>query len=182
MNALDRVLLILLTLASFCAGIILCLMGTGVLSGQTVDAVLVHPHAHAVFIACGVVWALLAVRFFLYRWGGRRVDYVTMSGEHGQVRISHETIQQLANRAGRAVPGVYDLETRVAPGAAGILLALRVRAVPDVELSRMSQDIQSAVKSYVEQTAGVSVERVTVNVLEVAGSAGKAPKVRGAQP
>ncbi|MBX5436307.1 MAG: alkaline shock response membrane anchor protein AmaP [Alicyclobacillaceae bacterium] len=182
MNALDRVLLILLCLASFAGGVVVCLAGAAVLAGPDVDAVLSHAHARTAAIVAGVVWALLAVRFFLYRWGRRRLDYVTLPGEHGQVRISYDTIQQLANRAGRSIQGVFDLDTRVAPGVSGVCLALRVRALPDVELSRMSTDIQAAVKSYVEGTAGVGVERVTVNVMEVSGSSGKSAKTRVDKP
>ena len=111
-----------------------------------------------------------------YRWGSPEPEYVVLQGEQGQIRISYETIKQLSNRTGRSIRGVQEFETRVRSGQAGILLSVRVKALPDLELSRVSAEIQNAVKEYVEHTTGITVERVTVNVAELASSPAKNAK------
>lgn len=168
MSILDRILLVLLTLCSLCAAVVLLLIGVDAQGGwiqSALSAAASHP-VYAIVIA--VVFGLIALRFLFYRWSTPGEDYVVLPGDHGFVRISFETIRQLANRTGKAVRGVQEFDTRVRNGAGGVLLAARVRVLPDVELLQMSSDIQGSVKAYVEQTAGVTVERVTVNVVELA--------------
>ncbi|MCL6506963.1 MAG: hypothetical protein K6T59_08055 [Bryobacteraceae bacterium] len=130
---------------------------------------------HAIVVVAVIV-GLVALRFVFYRWASPEPDYVSIPGEHGQIRISFETIRQLANRTGRTVRGVQELETRVRAGQNGILLAIRVKALPDLELDKVSGELQSAIKAYVERTTGLNVERVVVNVAEVTGSPAKNTK------
>ncbi|MDQ0188360.1 alkaline shock response membrane anchor protein AmaP [Alicyclobacillus cycloheptanicus] len=168
MSILDRFLLVLLTLGSLCAAVILLLVGLGSAGGWIQTALSTAMAYPAYTIVIAIVFGLLALRFLFYRWGRPEEDYVVLPGDHGFVRISFETIRQLANRTGKSIRGVQEFDTRVRNGQAGVVLASRVRVLPDVELTQMSNEIQNAVKSYVEQTAGVTVERVTVNVVELA--------------
>jgi uncharacterized alkaline shock family protein YloU len=172
-NALDRFLLFLLALAGVVTGIGLIWFGVEVSGGSAPDWLVAWftPDAALYWIVAGVVLTLIALRFLFYRLRAPESDHVTLSGEHGQIRISYETVRQLAIRAGRGIRGVHDFDARVRMGQAGLLLYVRVRAHPDVELAQMSSEIQAAVKSYVERTAGVAVERVVVHVAEIAGSA-----------
>ena len=127
-------------------------------------------------IVLAVVFALISLRFLFYRSSHSDLDFVALQGEHGQIRISFETIQQLSNRTGRSVRGVQEFTTRVRSGQAGILLSVRVKALADLDLARMSAEIQNAVKEYVERTSGVTVERVAVNIAELAGGNAKSAK------
>ncbi|GGI95894.1 hypothetical protein GCM10010885_01990 [Alicyclobacillus cellulosilyticus] len=173
MSALDRILLVILSLAGVGAGIVLLSLGIGVpgdWSAAVFNGVTAFPGDVYAVIA-GIVLILLGVRFLFYRIGGARDGHaVVLSGDHGSIRISFDTVRELANRTGQTVRGVHDLDTRVRGGQTGVLLSIRVRALPDVDLAQMSAEIQRAVKSYVEQTAGVGVEKVFVHVVSLAGS------------
>jgi uncharacterized alkaline shock family protein YloU len=127
-------------------------------------------------IVIAVVFLLLGLRFLFYRTGSRDLDYVVLPSDDGQIRISFDTIRELSNRTGRSVKGVQELETRVRHGESGIMLGLRVRALADIELAVMSQTIQAAVKEYVEKTAGVTVDRITVHVTEIANKTAKSAR------
>lgn len=178
MSILDRIMLTLLALAGVCIAVLAVVAGTGALGGWTagmLDGLATYP-ANVYTIVIGVVFALICVRFLFYRLNGREVDYVVLPGEFGRIRISFQTIQQLANRTGKTVRGVQELDTRVRNGQAGILLSTKVRALPDLDLAHMSAEIQAAVKEYVERTSGVTVEHITVNVMELAGGAVKSTK------
>lgn len=168
MSILDRILLVLLTLGSLAVAVLLLLLGAGVL-GSWPSIVLTNAATYPMYtIIVAVVFGLLALRFLFYRWARPQEDYIMLPGDHGFIRISFETIRQLANRTGKSVRGVQDFDTRVRNGQAGVLLAVRVRVMPDIDIAQMSAEIQQAVKDYVEHTAGVTVERVTVNVVELA--------------
>ncbi|MCL6593120.1 MAG: alkaline shock response membrane anchor protein AmaP [Alicyclobacillus sp.] len=176
MSALDRILLTLLSLAGLCTAAGAFLVAGGALSPFTAMGWMTVYPGNVWGLAGSVVLAVLAVRFLFYRWGRREPDYVLLPGEHGHIRISHDTIRQLANRTGKSVRGVQDFDTRIRSGNAGVLLSVRVRALPDLDLARMSAEIQDAVKAYVEKTAGVPVERVIVNVTEIAGGPSSKPQ------
>lgn len=178
MSILDRILLTLLALASLCVAILACLQGIGALNDWSSSALTnMYTYPGDVYtVVFSVVLALIAIRFLFYRRGTRELDYVVLQGEYGDIRISFTTIQQLSNRTGKSVRGVQDFDTRVRNGQAGILLAVKVRALPDLELARMSAEIQTAVKEYVEKTTGVAVERIAVNIVELASGAAKSSK------
>lgn len=178
MSILDRSLLTLLAIASACVAVLACLQGIGALgdwSSTAMSSMNTYP-GNVYTVVVGIVFALIAIRFLFYRLGTREIDYVVLQGEHGNIRISFTTIEQLSNRTGKTVRGVQDFDTRVRSGQAGILLSLKVRALPDLELARMSSDVQTAVKEYVEKTTGVAVERITINVVELATGTAKSSK------
>ncbi len=168
MSILDRILLVLLTLGSLAVAVLLLLLGAGVL-GSWPSIVITDAATYPMYtIIVAVVFGLFALRFLFYRWARPQEDYIMLPGDHGFIRISFETIRQLSNRTGKSVRGVQEFDTRVRNGQAGVLLAVRVRVMPDIDITQMSAEIQQAVKGYVEQTAGVTVERITVNVVELA--------------
>jgi len=177
-SILDRILLILLALSGICAGFIAILAGSGwgaSIGTSVAQSTAFYPE-NVVTIVIGVVLVIIALRFFFYRLRAREAQYVVLDGLHGQIRISYETIRQLANRSAKSIRGVQEFDTRVRSLPTGIALMMRVRVLPDVELAQMSADIQSSVKAYIEQTTGVHVEQVVVNVTELAGNVSKTAK------
>jgi uncharacterized alkaline shock family protein YloU len=167
-SILDRVFLVLLALSGLCAGVVAILLGTGYTFG---DLMFWSSYPYNLYLIIGgIIAVLLSLRFFFYRLRRSQPDFIVLDGEHGSIRISHETIRQLSNRSGKSIRGVQDFETRVRSSERGIILLTRVRVLPDVELARMSTDIQISVKEYVERTTGVDVEQVVVNITELATS------------
>lgn len=173
MSYLDRILLVLFSLVSLAGAVALFLLA--ILGFGSLSQLSQYPwYIYAIVVA--IVWFVLGLRFLFYRIGSPDVDYVVLPGDVGNIRISFETIRQLSNRTGKVIKGVQEFDTRVRNGQQGILLALRVRALPDMDLGAMSREIQSQVKEYVEHTTGVTVERVTVHIAELASSAAKVSK------
>lgn len=176
MSLLDRVLLGLLALWGLVAAAIGFLVSIGIWPTAG-GALQLLPQAPITSIVIEVVLALLALRFLFYRLGrAADVDAIVLPGDHGNIRISFDTLKQLANRTGKAVRGVQDFDTRVRSGQHGVMLAVRVRALPDLDLAQMSAQIQREVKEYVEKTSGVGVESVTVNIVEISGNSVKTPR------
>lgn len=173
MSILDRVLLFLLSLASLCLGVVVALVGANVVGPATVRYLSLAPFDLADIIV-GVIIVLLALRFLFYRFGrSPSTDFVAMSGENGQIRISHDTIRQLANRQGMDVKGTQGFDSRIRHGQNGIVILVRMQVLPDIDISATSREVQRTVKDYVEQTSGVTVEQVLVHVTEVSNGGHK---------
>jgi len=172
-SILDRILLVILALWGLFSATLGFLSAVGVWGagqGGPLSSVTLFPN-NIYSIVLALVMALIGLRFLFYRVGGAaKLDAVVMPGEHGTIRISFETLKQLANRTGKSVRGVQDFDTRVRTGQNGVQLAARVRALPDIDLAQMSTQIQLEVKAYVEKTSGVNVESVTVNVVEISSN------------
>ncbi len=178
MSILDRILMAIMALGVLGASVVVFIFGidaaTSFQNSLVYDMTTYPGDIYTIVIA--VVFLMLGLRFLFYRTGTHDVDYVVLPGEDGQIRISFDTIRELSNRTGRPVKGVHELETRVRHGQTGVMLGLRVRALADVELAEMSQTVQTAVKTYVEKTAGVVVERITVHITEIANKAAKSAR------
>ncbi|WAH39005.1 alkaline shock response membrane anchor protein AmaP [Alicyclobacillus dauci] len=170
MSILDRILLFLLALASLCLGVILALVGANVLGPDTLSMVSASP-INIVAIVAGVIIVLIGLRFLFYRIGRPQLaDFVAMTGEHGQIRISYDTIRQLANRRGGQVKGSEGLDTRVRPGEDGVIVLVRMQVLPDVDIAATSREVQTVVKEYVEHATSITVEQVLVHVSELSSS------------
>lgn len=176
MSVLDRILLVVLALLGLCCAIMAFFLGVHSLSDSTMAVWLLSRKVDATVIVLSIVFAVISIRFLFYRLGGSPVDYIALSGDHGHIRISFDTFRQLAIRSGKSVRGVEDFEARVAQGQSGVVVAVRVRVLPDVDIARVSADVQQAVKTGIEQATGVTVERIPVNVVELAQRGSKGPR------
>lgn len=176
MSVLDRVLLALLAAWAIFASVMGVLFGTGTVSSVNITFWSQNPRDELYIVVISLVFALIGARFLVYRLGRVDPEFVVLPGEHGHIRISFTTFQQLANATGQTIRGVESFETRVRHGQTGILLAVRVRVHKDIDIAGTSNDVQIAVKEHIERTTGVTVERITVNVTEIANTGAKSSK------
>jgi hypothetical protein len=169
-SILDRILLFLLSIASLCLGIVLALVGANVIGPDAVMQFTVGP-LNLVAIVAGVLIAIIAIRFLFYRVSRPQMsDFVAISGENGQIRISYDTLRQLANRRGSQVKGAESFETRIRQGQEGVTILARMQVLPDVDIAATSREVQTSVKDYVEATSGIHVEQVLVHVTELSNT------------
>ncbi|EPZ48952.1 alkaline shock response membrane anchor protein AmaP [Alicyclobacillus acidoterrestris] len=167
MSILDRILLFLLSIASLCLGVALALVGANVF-GPDVQAYVEMSPVNVVAIVAGVIIVLIALRFLFYRVGRTpTTDYIALTGDHGQIRISFETLRQLANRRGNQVRGAQEFDTRIRQGQEGVVILVRMQVLPDIDIASTSREVQTVVKEYVEQHSGITVEQVFVHVTEL---------------
>lgn len=176
MSVLDRILLFLLALWGLFGAVVAILFATGAVSAYYITLWSQSTRDELYIVVLALIGALLSARFLIYRLGRAEADFVVLPGEHGHVRISFTTFQQLSDKTGHSVRGVQSFETRVRQGQSGILLAVRVRVHPDIDIAQTSNEIQQAVKEHVERITGVTVERITVNITEISANAAKSGK------
>ncbi|MCL6489299.1 MAG: alkaline shock response membrane anchor protein AmaP [Alicyclobacillus mali] len=167
MNLFDRLLLFVLSVVALVLGVAVVLVGAAVPIGWAQMELTRHPY-NIVTMVVGGVTALIAIRFlFFRRRRDPKLDSVMVAGDHGPIRIAYDTIVQLANRRGSQLKGVASFETVVRQGQGGLVLTLRMRVLPDIDVAALAKEAQNAVKSYLEETTHVPVERVLVQVTEL---------------
>jgi uncharacterized alkaline shock family protein YloU len=133
--------------------------------------------------AVATLFLLVSIFFLFYRSrGGRGRDgreplSVTHKMENGDVKITYDTLEQLATRAAMKLRGVQDLKTRVRVNEGGALvIAMKFAIEADLDIPKTTAELQTSVKEYIEGTAGLKVEQVTVYVTELSAQPEAAKK------
>lgn len=91
------------------------------------------------------------------------------NGELGTVSITIPALDTLVQKSVHSVPGVREAFSQISVLPQGIGIFLRVSFMPDVVIPETSDKIQTAVKEFVQNHAGVSVVEVRVSVDSTSG-------------
>jgi uncharacterized alkaline shock family protein YloU len=119
--------------------------------------------------ATGIILFLMSLRFFvvsLHR-GSATSPSIDQRTEFGDIRISIETIENLALKAATRQRGVKDLRARVQVTDAGLDIVLRAVIDGESSIPVLTEEIQKAVKEHVEEITGIPVINVAVFVANV---------------
>jgi uncharacterized alkaline shock family protein YloU len=167
---LDRILLFVYSLA---AAVLSLLIAAQVLDYDWLQQILYY-YPHELLVSALLLF-LVSLRFLFFRTGtSREPQAIIQKTEHGDVRISLQTLESLTERAARLVRGVNDLKTRVYPMEGGVRVAVRVTVEPDMDIPQITSTVQQKVKDYLESTAGTTVQKINVHVTDTAkGQQGK---------
>ncbi|WJH34291.1 alkaline shock response membrane anchor protein AmaP [Paenibacillus aurantius] len=173
----DRFLLLLFSLASIIALVSLLLSAFGLIPYDTANAFLINVYrdeATAVaFITCSVILLLIAVRMLILavRTGGGHAPSIDQRTEFGDIRISMETVENLALKSAGRTRGVKDLKSRVKVIQAGLDIEIRTIVDGETSIPVMTEEIQAAVKEHIEEITGIPVANVSVYVANVVQNA-----------
>lgn len=117
----------------------------------------------------GIVMFLISLRFFIVSLSRSSVSSqsVDQRTEFGDIRISIETMENLALKAAMKQRGVKDLRARVHASDAGMDIVLRTVVDGEVSIPQLTEEVQKAVKSYVEEITGIPVTNVSVYVANI---------------
>lgn len=114
------------------------------------------------FIISLVFFALSFV--FLLSGFKRRKDKKAVSKytNIGEVKISLNSIENIALSAARKNASIREAKAYVYNLIEGVMVILRVVALPDANLPSLSEDIQIRVKTAIEECSGINVDEVKV--------------------
>ncbi|UHA72879.1 alkaline shock response membrane anchor protein AmaP [Paenibacillus sp. 481] len=120
-----------------------------------------------VITAC--VLFLISLRFFYVslRRERKSVTSIDQRTEIGDIKVSLETIENVALKAAGRIRGVKDLKARIRTNESG--LDITIRAVVDGESSipNITEEVQRNVKEYVQEITGIPVSYVSVYVANI---------------
>ncbi|WP_256757171.1 alkaline shock response membrane anchor protein AmaP [Cohnella sp. WQ 127256] len=173
-KVLDRLLLFLYSLAIGIASIVAIIAASGgfseswlmdVVSDFTGDVKVVQGSV----IGVAILVMLISVRFFIVsiRRDGNSAPSITQRTEHGDIRISVETVENLALKAASRTRGVKDLRARVRVSEAGLGILIRAFVDGEGSIPTMSEEMQRTVSQQIEEATGIPVAEVSVFIANV---------------
>jgi uncharacterized alkaline shock family protein YloU len=118
--------------------------------------------AGAVFLAVSVRLILVA---FKSSGGGEPVIHETALGE---VHISLDAVENLVKKTARSIKGVREIKAIVSNGKDGLRVSLTGTISPEVSIPQVSEEIQTAVRTYVKRVVGVELTDVRLKVENIA--------------
>lgn len=123
----------------------------------------------AAVVITGLALFLVSLRFLYIsvRSGHEKVTSIDQRTELGDIRISLDTIENLALKAGARIREAKDLHARVHVTEAGLSIRLRAMVDGDQPIPEMSETLQRTVKAMVEEVTGIPVADVSVYVANV---------------
>ncbi len=120
-------------------------------------------------IAVSLTIFLISVRFLFvsfYR-GSASAQSIDQRTDFGDIRISMETIENLALKAASRNRSIKDLRARIKVTDAGLEIAIRTVIDGETSIPQLTEEVQGAVKSHVEEITGMPVANVAVFVANV---------------
>lgn len=125
------------------------------------------------FIAGGIVMLLIALRLFYIsvRSSREQAPSIDQRNEWGDIRISIETVENLALKSASRSRGVKDLRARVRVGSAGIEVTIRSMVDGESSIPALTEEMQSNVKQHLEEITGIPVASVSVFIANIVQSA-----------
>lgn len=161
----DRLLLFIYSLAVGVLSAALIILATGLMPGKFVAPAWLPT---ALIVVASILF-ILSVRFFYVSLRRERTSLhsIDQRTEIGDIRISMETVENIALKAAARVRGMKDLKARIKVNEAG--LDITIRAVVDGETSipAMTEEVQRNVRDYVHEITGIPVSNVSVYVANV---------------
>ncbi|SDW33213.1 alkaline shock response membrane anchor protein AmaP [Paenibacillus sp. CF384] len=123
----------------------------------------------ATVIIVSTIVLLISLRFLYLalRRSNASAPSIDQRTEFGDIRISLETVENLALKAASRQKGVKDLKARIRISEAGIEVSLRAIADGESSIPTLTEEIQRAVKSHVEEITGIPVAGVSVFVANI---------------
>ncbi|TFE29896.1 alkaline shock response membrane anchor protein AmaP [Cohnella luojiensis] len=171
---LDRLLLFLYSVAIGAASIIAIVAASGgfsvkwlneVVSEFTGDSRVVQGSV----IGVAIIVLLISMRFFVLsiRRDGNSAPSINQRTEHGDIRISVETVENLALKAASRTKGVKDLRARVRVSEAGLGILIRAFVDGEGSIPTLSEEMQRTVSQQIEEATGIPVAEVSVFIANV---------------
>ncbi|WP_058303719.1 alkaline shock response membrane anchor protein AmaP [Gorillibacterium timonense] len=174
---IDRFLLFIFSLVVIFALVILLLCSFGVISFEDsrtfLHDVYFDTRTAAFLIAGCCILLIVAVRLFYLsvRTSTPNVPSIDQRTEFGDIRISLDTVENLALKAASRTRGLKDLKARIKVDQAGLEIELRTVVDGETSIPAITEEVQTAIKSYIEDITGIPVARVSVYVANVVQSA-----------
>jgi uncharacterized alkaline shock family protein YloU len=171
---LDRLLLFLYSVAIGAAAIFAIAAASGGISASRMKVAIDQSvggsrAVQGIVIGVAIVVLLVSIRFFIVSVsrGGSQTPSINQRTEHGDIRISVETVENLALKAASRTRGVKDLRARVRVAEAGLEILIRAFVDGEGSIPALSEEMQRTVSEQIEESTGIPVAEVSVFIANV---------------
>ncbi|XEC92845.1 alkaline shock response membrane anchor protein AmaP [Paenibacillus tarimensis] len=170
----DRLLLFFYSIMIGAISVIVLCLGAGWISERVAGLWIQELYGDALWlqwslIAGSIVLFLVSLRFFYVsvRRANASTPSIDQRTDFGDIRISMETVENLALKTAAKQRGVKDLKARIRIADAGLEIMLRAVVDGESSIPALTEDIQRTVKEHVEEITGIPVAMVTVFVANI---------------
>ncbi|CAM3964282.1 alkaline shock response membrane anchor protein AmaP [Paenibacillus alkaliterrae] len=172
-KVVDKLLLFLYSIVIGCLSVFLLILGFGGISRDLMSDLIVDLYRldslQITVAVTGVILLVLSLRFFIVslQRGTASAPSIDQRTDFGDIRISIETIENLALKAASRQRGVKDLRARIRATDAGLDIVIRAVVDGESSIPVLTEEIQRVVKEHVEDIAGIPVTNVSVYVANI---------------
>ena len=111
-----------------------------------------------IFFALSVIFLFSGVR------SEREKKSISRASKIGEIRISLNTIENIALLASRKISGIKETKAYVSKLGEDVSIYIKAIVLPETHIPTLSEELQSKVKKAVEDTSGINVNDVKVSV------------------
>ena len=183
---MKTLLRIMLAMYSFCLAVISAIVMLIAIRPVILDNIYSHISTYilpnrgasiAMFITA-LAFFILSLVFLLSGYGNARdKKAVSKHTDIGEIKISLSSIEHLALNAARRINGIKDTRAYVSKEADGIIIAMRVVVMPEINMPSLSEELQGKIKKSVEESSGIAVKEVKVIIDGIYSGSGYKPRV-----
>ncbi len=166
MKAVARAFLIFLGFLFIGGAVLVAAINYKLIPGLAVPVTLPGWVGENILIFAGVVLLLIALILISLglRLSKKVGNAILKDSEFGAVSISITAVENMVLRVIQQTRGIKDVSRKVIPAADGLIIKVVIRAMPDVSLPGVINELQSKIKEYVEEITGIAVKEVQVTV------------------
>ena len=107
----------------------------------------------------GLVLLLISLKlFFLNIKTNRNPGTSLHNGELGEISITLKAIESLVQKVIGEIEDIKDAKVKIHKQNGGISIILKITISHDVIIPDMTKELQSNIKNYIENTAGISLQ------------------------
>lgn len=129
------------------------------------DVVLVDVVYRIIMFVVAFIFFMLSIMFLLSGIRSNRdKKAVSKYTNIGEIKISLNSVENIALNAARKLNGLREIKARVFKNDETVAININAVVMPEINIPSISEDIQSKVKTAVEESSGIVVSGVKVTI------------------
>jgi len=171
MKILDRIVLTIYTFCLAIVSIVFILIPfdfIGALSIRNVEQYFNSMKGNYLYSIIGLAFLLVSIRFLLSGLNGKKKGkYIVRHTNLGELKISTQTVEGLAQSVTSNFTGIKDIKTNVMIEEEGLIIFIKGLVNPDINIPETTVNIQNKVKEHIEKCTGVEVNEIRVEIINI---------------
>ncbi len=135
---------------------------------------LVRNYSYTVFGFLISLVGILLIALFAFKRNNAQGDGAKKEGdsivsytEIGEVHTSFKAVENMVLAASRKVNGISEVTTRIDSTEQGLLIHIKLKAMPDIPIPGLAGELQEKVRNYVQEISGSNVSEIKVLVEDI---------------
>lgn len=174
MKVLDKIAMVIFSILFIVITIGILLLSFNIIRldvvGSVISAAFSHETAHNVIVAISIVVFILAFKCLFFDADSMEKSGapIKMQGENGELVISRDTIENIANSAARSFAGTKETTSRVRVTKGNeVKVNVFMYILPDANITTLTKNVQVKVKETIKKVTDIEVTAVNVKIKDI---------------